>query len=140
MRTAIDTNVLSALWSAEPLAAAMSEALEEAATDGSLVICPVVYAELLAHPRASANFVDQFLAATDITIDFPVGEPVWRDVAVRFAKYAARRRASRGGSAKRVVADFIVGAHALIRADRLLTLDRALYSRDFPELELMTGE
>jgi predicted nucleic acid-binding protein len=140
MLTAVDTNVLSALWSAEPLAAEMSEALEKAASDGTLIICAVVYAELLAHPKASLDFVVDFLAATDITIDFPVGEPVWREVAARFSKYAIRRRASRGGNAKRLVADCIVGAHALIRADRLLTLDRSRYSRDFPDLELITGE
>lgn len=140
MRTALDTNILSALWSAEPLSAAMVDTLEEAATAGSLVICGVVYAELLAHPKANAQFVDEFLAATDIAIDFAAGEPVWREVAARYAKYAARRRASRGGSAKRLVADFMVGAHALLRADRLLTLDRSRYARDFPELEQITGE
>jgi predicted nucleic acid-binding protein len=140
MRTAIDTNVLSALWSAEPLSAAMSDALEEAGAAGALVICPVVYAELLAHPKASTDFVNEFLTETDISIDFPVGEPVWREVAARFSKYAIRRRSSRRGNAKRLVADFIVGAHALIRADRLLTLDRSRYSRDFPDLELITRE
>lgn len=135
MRTAVDTNVFSALWSAEPLSAAMSDALEDAAATGALVICAVVYAELLAHPRARPDFVDRFLTATDIAVDFTFGEPVWREVAARFAKYAVRRRASRGGSPKRLVADFLVGAHALIRADRLLTLDRSRYSRDFPELK-----
>ena len=138
MRTALDTNVLSALWSAEPLSAEVSEALEDAAAAGGLVICAVVYAELLAHPKASPDFVDGFLAATDIAVDFSFGEPVWREVAARFAKYAVRRRASRGRSAKRLVADFLVGAHALIRADRLLTLDRSRYARDFPELEQIT--
>jgi predicted nucleic acid-binding protein len=138
MRTALDTNVLSALWSVEPLSAAVSDALEDAAAAGGLVICAVVYAELLAHPKASPDFVDGFLAATDIAIDFTLGEPVWREVAARFSKYAVRRRTSRGGSAKRLVADFMVGAHALIRADRLLTLDRSRYARDFPELEQIT--
>src|SRR5260370_36366900 len=106
MRTAIDTNVLSALWSAEPLSVAISNALDEAAAAGGRVICTVVYAELLAHPKATVDFVDDFLAATDIAIDFLLGEPVWREVAARFAKYVVRRRASRGGSAKRLVADF----------------------------------
>jgi predicted nucleic acid-binding protein len=138
MRTAIDTNVISALWSAEPLSPLVSKALDEAAGAGGLVICAPVYAELLAHPKAGAAFVDDFLNETGIAIDFDLGEPVWRAVSVRFAKYAARRHASRGGSAKRLLADFIVGAYALIRADRLLTLDANRYAKDFPELKQIT--
>ena len=93
---------------------------------------------MLAHPKASVAFVDDFLNETGIAIDFDLGEPVWREASVRFAKYAARRRASRGGSVKRLVADFIVGAHALLRADRLLTLDTSRYAKDFPELKQTT--
>ena len=138
MRTAIDTNILSALWSGEPLASAVSEVLDQAATDGGLVVSAVVYAELLAHPKAKLDFVDGFLSSTGISIDFDLGEPVWREASIRFSKYANRRRASRGGRAKRLLADFIVGAHALLSADRLLTLDRSRYSRDFPELQQIT--
>lgn len=138
MRTAIDTNILSALWSGEPLALIVSEALDQAATEGGLVICAAVYAELLASPKAKLDFVDEFLTSTAISVDFDLGEPVWREASTRFAKYAMRRRASRGGRPKRLLADFIVGAHALLRADRLLTLDAARYSSDFPELEQLT--
>jgi predicted nucleic acid-binding protein len=138
MRTAIDTNILSALWSGEPLASTVSEVLDQAATDGGLVVCATVYAELLAHPKAKLDFVDDFLLSTGISIDFDLGEQVWREASVRFAKYATRRRVSRGGRAKRLLADFIVGAHALLRADRLLTLDQTCYARDFPELEQIT--
>jgi predicted nucleic acid-binding protein len=129
MRTAVDTNILSALWSAEPRSDELSNTLEETAAEGALVICPVVYAELLAHPKASPDFVDDFLAATDILIDFSIGESVWREVAARFAKYAVRRRASRGGSPKRLVADFVVGAHALIRARTACSLSTAPATR-----------
>jgi len=135
MRTAIDTNVISALWSAEPLSKGLPEILEKAADEGGLVICAPVYAELHAHPGAAADFVDRFLAATAITIDFDLGEPVWREASLRFARYAKRRRGSGGGRAKRFLVDFVVGAHALLRADRLLTLDTSRYGKDFPELK-----
>ena len=139
MRTAIDTNAISALWSSEPLASAVSEILDEAASAGGLVICGAVYAELRAHPRASREFVDRFLAATNIMIDYSMDEAVWGQVAARYAKYVARRRASRAKTpySKRLLADFLIGAHALTRADRLLTLDPARYTRDFPELKRM---
>jgi len=135
MRTAVDTNVISALWSAEPSSSQVLALLDNAAEAGGLVICAPVYAELLAHPRTNVSFVDNFMKETGIAIDFDFGEQVWREVSLRFAKYAARRPASRGGSAKRLLADFMVGAHALIRADRLLTLDASRYAKDFPELK-----
>ncbi len=135
MRTAVDTNVISALWSAEPSANRVSEALDRFRAAGPLLICPPVYAELHAHPNASARFVEEFLASTEIAVDFDLSKEVWEESARRFARYAARRRKAGGGDAKRLLADFLVGAHALLRSDRLLTLDRSVYRRDFPELK-----
>ena len=48
-----------------------------------------------------------------------------------FVAYVQRRRQSRAGSPKRLVVDFIVAAHALLRADRLMTLDASRYRRIF---------
>jgi len=123
MRTAIDTNIVSALWSDEPLARQISRLLGDVRSEGGLVVSGVVYAELLAHPKVAEEFVDQFLAETGIEVDFDFDEEVWRMAARRFSQYAVRRRASRGGPSKRLLADFLVGAHALVRADRLLTAD-----------------
>jgi hypothetical protein len=33
--------------------------------------------------------------------------------------------------------DFIIAAHALLRADRLLTLDPTRYRQDFPKLRVV---
>lgn len=139
MRTAIDTNVISALWSSEPLAGAISALLGEALSQGGLVVCAPVHAELVAHPKATEHFVDEFLKGTGVTVDFILDEDVWRESGRRFAKYAARRRTAQGGSARRLLADFLVGAHALLRADRLATLDNSRYEKDFPELKIMAA-
>ena len=137
MRTAIDTNVLSALWSVEPGASQVAAQLAEAHARGGLVICAPVYAELLAHPSASRRFVDEFLAETTIAVEFDLDEPIWRRAAAGFADYAARRRRSKGGSFKRLLVDFIIAAHAELRADRLMTLDPSRYHQDFPKLRLV---
>lgn len=137
MRTAIDTNILSALWSGEPLASRVSNQLLEAHAQGGLVVCAPVYAELLAHPSATQSFMDDFLADTGITVDFDLSEEVWRKAGTSFALYAQRRRGSGGGSPKRLLVDFVVAAHALLSADRLMTLDPSRYVKDFPRLHVV---
>jgi predicted nucleic acid-binding protein len=136
LRTAIDTNILSALWSREPLAASIARQLGEAKSRGALLIAPIVYIELLAYPNASESFVKTFLADTGITVDFHLQEALWTEAGQRFARYAIRRRKSGHGSPKRLLADFLIGSHALVQADCLMTLDPARYKQDFPELKL----
>jgi predicted nucleic acid-binding protein len=104
---------------------------------GGLVICAPVYAELLAHPKATQAFVDDFLADTGVMVEFDLEEALWREAARGFADYAGRRRRSGGSEAKRLLVDFIVGAHATNRADRLLSLDPSRYAQDFPKLTVL---
>ncbi|HMD83580.1 MAG TPA: type II toxin-antitoxin system VapC family toxin [Terriglobia bacterium] len=137
MRTAIDTNVISALWSASSVAAKVTALLGRIAGEGALAVCGPVYVELVAHPKATQQFVDQFLATTRVEVDFVLDEPVWRETAQRFADYARRRRKSGGGEARRLVDDFLIGAHASLHADRLLTFDSRFYAQDFPKLPLI---
>lgn len=42
-----------------------------------------------------------------------------------------------GGSRERVIADFMIGAHALANADRLLTRDRGFYRKYFKQLRVL---
>lgn len=136
MRTAIDSNIISAIWSGEPSAPKIVAQLGEARLDGALLVSPVVIAELQAYPGATEDFVRDFLAVTGVTVDYGLKEEVWRETGRRFARYAGRRRKSSKADTKRLLADFLVGAHALIQADRLMTLDPERYERDFPEVRL----
>jgi predicted nucleic acid-binding protein len=111
--------------------------LGEARTEGSLVISPFVFAELLAYPRATVTFVHRFLDATGVVIDYKLEERLWSEAGQRFARYSARRRQTTGEGSRRLLADFLIGAHALVQAERLLTLDPKRYSQDFPELRLL---
>lgn len=137
MRTALDTNVLSALWSDEPSARGIESVLFKARSEGGLVICSSVYCELLAYPSVTRQFLQEFLGETGILVDFLLDEEVWQRAADSFVAYAKRHRRSRGGSPKRMLVDFVVAAHALLRADRLMTLDASRYRRDFPTLRIV---
>jgi hypothetical protein len=134
MRTAIDTNVFSAVWGREAAAEKISLWLDDAATQGDLVISPAVYVELRANPYVAATFVDRFLDTMRITVDWIVEQEIWLLSAERFEIYAHRRRHPGTMEPKRFPADFLIAAHALLHADRLVTLDQRRYRRDFPEL------
>src|SRR5271168_1358061 len=122
MKTALDSNILSALWSNESSALRIEFALKSARAQGSVVICAPVHVELTAHPLVSQGMVDKFLAATDIWVEFSLDEEIWRKAGEGFAAYAHRRRHSGGTAPKRLLPDFLIAAHALLRADRLFTL------------------
>jgi len=137
MKTALDSNVLSALWSAESSTPRVRAGLQTARAQGGIVICGPVYVELAAHPLVAPGFLDRFLKETKIVVEFALDESVWRTAAVGFAAYATRRRRSGGASPKRLLSDFIIAAHALVQADCLLTLDPTRYRQDFPKLRLL---
>ena len=137
MRTAIDSNVFSSIWSREVTSPNLLEKLDKARSEGTLLISPVVFAELHAYPGATGSFLQEFLRRTGVLVDYHLDLMVWSETAERFAAYSVRRRVVKGDSPRRLLTDFIVGAHALIQADRLLTLDTGLYKRNFPELQLL---
>jgi len=139
VRTALDSNVLSALWSGEATARSIEAALFEARAEGGLVVCAPVYCELLAHPSATARFVQEFLDETGSRVDFLIEEKVWQRAGSAFAAYAIRRRKSGGDIPKRLLADFIIGAHSLLAADCLMTLEARRYRQDFPSLRIVTA-
>jgi len=137
MKTALDTNILSPVWSGQPSAKAIAAQLSKARAEGALIVSAPVFAELSAHPLAKAELVGRFLGEMRISIDFELGEDVWQLTAAKFAAYATRRRRSGGGLPKRLLVDFIVASHAMLKADRLMTRDAKRYGQDFPNLRLI---
>jgi len=137
MTTAIDTNVLVALWDADDtLNSAAQSALDSALRRGSLVIPAPVYAELMASPDRSETFLDSFLHDTAISVDWNLGEAIWRAAGSAFQHYAARRRKQRDSGPRRILADFLIGTYARERRCRLLTLDDHFYRISFPDLAI----
>lgn len=58
------------------------------------------------------------------------------EAALRAAECWYRFR-KRSGGKDRTVADFLIGGHALVRADRLLTRDQGFYRDYFKSLKLV---
>ena len=139
MTTAIDTNVLVTLWDVEDtLHGPALQALEAAFEHGSLVIVGAVYAELLAAPGRTEEFLDQFCEETGIEVEWELPEEIWRAAGLAFQGYAARRKKQKGTEPRRILADFLIGAHAHVNGYRLLTLDAGLYRASFPKLVTAT--
>jgi predicted nucleic acid-binding protein len=139
MTTAIDTNVIVALWDAEDsLHRVARAALDKAFNEGALVISGAVYAELMAAPGRSEMFVDRFCEEAGIVVEWELGKKAWRAAGAAFQGYGARRRGQKAGEPRRILADFLIGAHALVNGYRLLTLDAGIYQASFPKLAIAT--
>jgi AbrB family looped-hinge helix DNA binding protein len=139
MTTAVDTNVVIALWDKDPtLSLAAQNALDAAFNRGTLVAAAPVFAELIAAPGRSEKFVGSFFEETGIGVDWELSEQIWRLAGRAFQGYAERRRKQRDKAARRILADFIIGAHAFANGFRLLTLDEGLYRAAFPSLAIET--
>lgn len=139
MTTAIDTNIIVALWHDDPaLSLAAEAALEAAFHRGELVISAPALAELVAAPGRTESFVGSFLQENGIAIDWNLSEAIWRSAARAFQGYAERRRKQHESGARRLLADFVIAAHAQINGFRLLSLDKRYYRAAFPKLYLET--
>ena len=130
MLTAIDSSVLLDVVTDSPDHADASErALRRASTEGGLIVCECVLAEI--RPAFSSGELHEFLS--DWQIRFV---PSSLESALLAGEIFARHL-KRGGRAGRVVADFLIGAHAKTHASRLLARDRG-YLRDyFSTLKIM---
>lgn len=67
-----------------------------------------------------------------LDVEFDLG--IWKDAGLRFRLYSRRRKASKVSEPRRLLADFLIGSHALHRAERLLTFNPVDFAADFPEL------
>jgi len=130
MITAIDTNILlDILVPNENFYEASATALQEAAAEGSLVVCDIVYAELCIHFETQRES-DAFLESIEIRLQSLTREAHF------LAGRAWRTYRQQGGKRTRILADFLIGAHAQKQATRLLSRDRGSYRKLFPSLDV----
>ncbi|MGH9450947.1 MAG: type II toxin-antitoxin system VapC family toxin [Terriglobia bacterium] len=132
MITAVDTNILLDLFGPDAVfGPASANAVRVALAEGTLVACEVVWAE-------AAGVFSSSAAAEDGLSRLGLGfSPVTADTAIEAGRvWRAYRK--RRGPRSRVAADFLIGAHALCQADRLLTRDQGFYRSYFSGLSVLS--
>ena len=128
MITALDTNILLDVFAPdERFGPPSRDRLEAAYNAGGIIVCDVVYAELVPGFGDRAA-LDGALRAVNAHLS-PIDSAIAWEAGVRWKRY---RRA--GGPRTRILADFLIGAHALVAADVFLTRDRGFYDTYFPDL------
>ena len=128
MITAVDTSILLDVFLPDERHGPRSkELLRNAYDKGAILICDVVYAELVPafDDRAMLDGVLREISATISPID--------TDIAYEAGQRWSRYRQA-GGPRDRIITDFLIGAHAVVKAETFLTRDRGFYATYFPEL------
>ena len=151
MITAVDTNVLIEVLNGQ--SADSTDRLANAQELGGVVICEAVYSEV-APLFETAGGLNRFLVATGIRVERSSDEALhraglaWRDYSRSRPRLPAcpqcgtsqqifcERCGTEVQFRQHTLADFLIGGHAVMHADRLLTRDRRSYGRYFPELAL----
>ena len=127
---ALDSSVLVDLLADGPQADAAEACLRQCLSSGPVVICDVALAEGCSALRDGS---EAMAVLEDMSIRY---SPLEAKSALRAGEMLRRYR-QRGGSRVRAVPDFLIGAHALLQCNGLITRDDRFYRDYFKGLKLI---
>jgi predicted nucleic acid-binding protein len=130
--TLVDSNVLLDIFTEDPRWSEWSsEALATARDAGSVIINPIIYAEVSVRFTRVEELDEAIPAADFLREELPYSAGFVAGKA--YLTYRAQ-----GGTRRSPIADFYIGAHAAVCRYQLLTRDSARYRTYFPKLSLVT--
>ena len=128
MITAVDSNILLDIFIPDEFHFSESkERLTDACKQGTVIVSKIVYAEIVPSFENQES-LDRALKGLGVIFSLNDSSIAY-EAGLRWKRY---REA--GGPRDRIIADFLIGAHALISADSFLTRDRGFFATYFPEL------
>jgi len=130
VRTALDSSVLLLILRQQPGWQPWRESLSRCAMEGTLLVCPVVFAECSLGYASGTEALARF-EALGIIYDALSPECAWL-AGQTFLKYRKKH-----GPREHLLPDFLIAAHASVQADRLAALDRGYLRVYFPKLKLL---
>jgi len=157
MITAVDTNIiLDILIPDEPFGESSKLLLDRHLSEGKLIICEAVFSELAAHFPSEAD-LKAFLAETGMRLVYSNEKSLYI-AGTRWATYTRKINRNKFtcsicGSGFEVIcpeckttvtkrlhvlADFQIGAHALVHADCILSRDLGVYKTYFNDLKVVS--
>jgi predicted nucleic acid-binding protein len=130
----LDTNVILSALNPKDANHGRAIAALNRYSSQAFCVCPVVRAEL--HASASWLAIDAWLKLQGVAIIWEMPESLWDSAGEAFGQYARLRKVT--AMPRRLVADFLIAAHALDHQLDMLTFDDTVFASVFPDVTLMS--
>ncbi len=129
MITAVDANIVLDILTGSPKEIQVAQhAMLAAKKAGAVIISVIAYAEVAAQFPSKAR-ADEFFRLLSCKV-----QQLEEEAAFVGGKFFDEYK-QRGGKRTRILADFLIAAHAQLNADRILTRDNRFFSGNFPKLK-----